>query len=155
WTALAHRYGERTCLQVAALVRIIPPLIALMLPYLVSSPQFNRWFTNPATVPVIFGLAYVALGVTLAGQSRANFGYLAEAAPERSRATYGAITNAVLAIVAFSPILGGILIERRGYDALLLTATGLGLLAIFASGALTDTHVRTRRTAQAWRLRRS
>jgi hypothetical protein len=155
WVALANRYGERSCLQVAALIRIIPPLIALILPFLVSSPQFNRWFSNPSTVPVVFGLAYVALGVTLAGQARANFGYLAEAAPERSRASYAAITNTVLAVVAFSPILGGMLIERRGYDALLLTSTGLGLLAVFASGALTDTHVRTRRTAQAWRLRRS
>lgn len=155
WVALAHRHGERACLQVAALVRIIPPLVALILPFLVSSPQFNRWFTNPSTVPTVFGIAYVALGVTLAGQARSNFGYLAEAAPERSRIAYAAITNTVLAIVAFAPILGGMLIERRGYDALLLTSTGLGLLAVFASGALTDTHVRARRTAQAWRLRRS
>lgn len=155
WAALAHRYGERACLQVAALVRLLPPLIALILPYVVSSPQLSRWFTNPLTLPVLFGIAYVALGATLAGQARGNFGYLAETAPERSRAAYAAITNTLLAIVAFVPILGGIIIERNGYDALLLTATGLGLLAVFASGALTDAHVRTRRSAQSWRLRRA
>jgi MFS family permease len=154
FAALAHRHGERACLQVAALLRLVPPLVALVLPYLVSSPQFSRWFSNPVTLPALFGIAYIALGATLAGQSRGNFGYLAEVAPERSRAAYAAITNAVTAIVAFVPIVGGIVIERRGYDALLLTASGLALLAVFASGALTDTHVRTRRTAQAWRLRR-
>jgi MFS family permease len=154
WAALAHRHGERACLQVAALVRLVPPLVALVLPYLVSSAQFSGWFTNPVTLPALFGLAYVALGITLAGQARGNFGYLAEVTPGRSRAVYAAITNAVLTVVAFVPIVGGIIIERRGYDALLLTASGLALLAVFASGALTDAHVRTRRTAQAWRLRR-
>jgi MFS family permease len=133
----------------------VPPLTALVLPYVVSSPQFSGWFTNSLTLPVLFGLAYVALGVTLAGQARSNFGYLAEAAPERSRAAYAAIANTLLAVVAFIPVLGGVIIERNGYDALLLTATGLGLLAVFASGALTDAHVRTRRSTQSWRIRRA
>jgi MFS family permease len=128
--------------------------VALVLPFLVTSDPFSRWFANPVTLPALFGLAYVALGMTLAGQARGNFGYLAEVTPGRSRASYAAITNAVLAVVAFVPIVGGLIIERRGYDALLLTASGLALLAVFASGALTDAHVRTRRTAQAWRLRR-
>ena len=154
WAALARRHGERACLQVAALIRLLPPLIALLLPYLVSSSQFSAWFSNPTLLPTLFGIAYVALGVTLAGQGRGTFGYLAEAAPDRVRAAYAAVTNAVLALVAFVPILGGIIIERRGYDALLLTASGLALLAVFSSGALTDAHVRTRRTTAAWRLRR-
>ncbi|MDQ3694951.1 MAG: MFS transporter [Chloroflexota bacterium] len=154
WAALAHRHGERACLQVAALVRLVPPLLALMLPILASSSRLNERIGNAATLQAVFGVAYLALGMSLAGQSRGNYGYLAEAAPDRSRAAYAALTNALLAVVAFTPIAGGMLIERRGYDALLLTATGLGLLAVFASGALTDTHVRTRPTAQAWRLRR-
>jgi hypothetical protein len=49
------------------------------------------------------------------------------------------MTNAVLAVVAFAPVLGGILIQRFGYEVLFGTAAALGLGAVFAGGWLADT----------------
>ena len=53
----------------------------------------------------------------------------------------------------WAPIAGGIIVERSEFDALFLVAAMVGLVAVFASGALTDTYVRTRPTAAAWRMR--
>ncbi len=154
WIALSRRSGERTTLQVASLVRLLAPLIALMLPFVVGTNLYREHVSDSRTVAVIFGLAFLALGVSLAGQAQANYAYVAEFASERFHPTYVGLTNALLAIVAFAPVIGGMLIERFNYPILFLIAAMVGLMAVFASGALTDTHVRTRRAAAVWRLRR-
>jgi hypothetical protein len=136
---------------------MLPPLLALLLPFVTATTFYQDRFVNPALPSVLFGLAFVALGAAQAGQARGNFGYLAAVAPARLRSAYAAVTNGVLAVVALAPIAGGVIVDRRGgeFSALLLVATLIGLLAVFASGALADPFVRTRPTAAAWRLRRS
>jgi MFS family permease len=52
---------------------------------------------------------------------------------------YTALTNAMLAIVAFSPVLGGILIQRFGYEALFGVTAAIGLATVFAGGWLVET----------------
>jgi MFS family permease len=153
WAWLSSRHGDKAVLQVSALLRLVPPLLALLLPYLTATTFYRDRFPSPLLPSWLFGLAFVAIGATVAGQTRGNFGYLAAAAPARLRATYAGLTNGVLAFVAISPVLGGLLIDRRGFSTLLLVTTVIGLLAVFASGALADTFVRARPTA-AWRLRR-
>jgi MFS family permease len=59
------------------------------------------------------------------------------------------LTNAILAIVAFSPVLGGILIERFGYEALFGVAAAIGLAAVFAGGWLAETPSRARERQDA------
>jgi hypothetical protein len=155
WVALSRRSGERTTLQVASLVRLFAPLLALMLPYVIATNLYREHVSDSRTVAALFGLAFVALGVSLAGQAQANYAYVAGVASERFHPTYVGLTNALLAIVAFAPIIGGIIIERFNYPTLFLIAALVGLVAVFASGALTDTHVRTHRAAAVWRLRRT
>jgi MFS family permease len=154
WAALAHKAGERACLQVAAFFRLLPPLLALVLPYLASSQFFQERLAGTRVVEIAFGAAFWFIGAATAGQARANFGYLAEFAPTRLRGAYASVTNGILAIVAFSPIAGGLLIERGGYDLLFLVAAVIGLLAVFASGAMTDAFVRASSATSAMRLRR-
>jgi MFS family permease len=155
WAALARRHGEKSSLQVAALVRLLPPLLALILPYLGATDLYRDRLSDRVSLATLFGIAFVALGAAVAGQGRGNFGYLEEVAPIRLRAAYAGLTNAVLALVAFVPVVGGLILDRSGFDALFLTAALLGLIAVFASGALTDTYVRTHPTAEAWRMRRT
>ena len=154
WAALARRQGEKAVLQVAALARLVAPLLALLLPFLTRTDLYRERVDDPRVLAALFGLAFVAIGVATGGQARGNFGYLAEIAPPQLRGAYAGLTNALLTGVAFAPIAGGLILDRSGYDALFLAATVIGLVAIFASGALTDTHVRTRPTTHAWRLRR-
>jgi len=130
-------------------------LLALVLPFLASSPFFQERLGGPRVVEIAFGATFWLVGAATAGQARGNFGYLAEFAPNRLRPTYATITNGILGIVAFAPIAGGVLIDRGGYELLCLTAAVVGLLAVFASGAMTDAFVRASSSASALRLRRS
>jgi hypothetical protein len=163
WAALANQRGDKATLQAAALLRLWPPLLALFLPYLAGTALYRNQLDDALPLATLFGTAFVALGASLAAQARGNFGYLAEAAPTRLRAAYAALTNVVLGVVAFAPVLGGLLldgafsdrfrVDAGDYEALFLLGAGLGLLAVFASGVLTDTFVRATRSAGSLRLR--
>jgi MFS family permease len=59
------------------------------------------------------------------------------------------LTNAMLALVAFAPVLGGILIERFSYEALFGVAAAVGLLTVFAGGLLVETPSRARERQDA------
>lgn len=150
WAGLAARQGEKAALQVAALLRLVPPLLALLLPYLAGSDLYRDRIGGREPLAAVFGIAFVALGASMAGQARGNFGYLAEAAPARLRGAYAGLTNAMLAVLAFAPVFGGLIADARGYETLFLAGGTIGLVAVFASGGLTETFVRTSRTAGAW-----
>lgn len=154
WAAMTRRSGERAAMQAAALVRLLAPLVALVLPALVDTGFYRERVTDGRALPVLFGLIFLAIGVSLGGQARATQSYLNAISSSVRRPAYLALTNGVLTIVALAPFVGGILLGRTSFSILFMTAALVGLVAVFASGALTDTHVRTRPSAQAWRLRR-
>ncbi|MBA3449861.1 MAG: hypothetical protein H0T18_01465, partial [Chloroflexia bacterium] len=83
-------------------------------------------------------------GAALAAQSRGGYGYVEAFAPRPQLATYAGLTNAILALVAFSPVLGGIVIQRVGYEVFFGVCIALGLTAVFASGALAETPIPAR-----------
>lgn len=155
WTAFARRSGERATLQVAALVRLLAPLIALVLPALVETGLYRDRVADARVMAVLFGVIFAAMGVSLGGQARATQAYVNQIAPSARRPAYLALTNGMLAVVAFAPFGGGLFLDRSDFAPLFMAAALVGLVAVFASGALTDTHVRTRPSAQAWRLRRA
>lgn len=155
WISVQRRAGDRGVLQLAALIRLAAPLLAMILPDLSQSDLYRRYVTSDRFLPVALALAFVAIGVSLGGQSRASASYLTDIAPRRWRGSFGSITNIVLAVAALAPLVGAVIVERTDFSKLFIAALLIGLLAVFASGALTDTHVRTRPTAAAWRLRRS
>jgi len=144
WAALAHRTGERALLQSAALLRLAPPLLALVLPSLAATGFWRERFAGTPVLEIAFGVSFWCIGAASAAQGRGTFGYLAEFSPSRLRPAYTAATNTALAVVAFAPIAAGVLIERAGFDALFLVAAVVGVLAVFASGALANTFVRVR-----------
>ena len=155
WGPLAERQGDKALLQAAALVRLLAPLVALLLPYLAETEVYRDRIDDPRVAATLFGVVFVAIGAALGAQVRANFAYLGDIAPSAARPAFAAIANAVLAILTCAPIVGGYLAERTELSGVFLAAALVGLAAVLASGALTDTHVRTRPTAAAWRLRRT
>lgn len=154
WSEYARRSGERATLQAAALIRFGAPLVALLLPPLVETGLYRERVTDERVLAVLFGLIFLAIGVSLGGQARSTQAYVGQIAPGPRRGAYLALTNAALAVVAFAPVAGGLLLGRTEFGTLFLVAALVGLVAVLSSGALTDTHVRTRPTTQAWRLRR-
>ncbi len=155
WRELDRRQGSKAVLQISALVRLLVPLVALILPYVADTPLYQDRVNDDRILSYGFAAVFVAYGAALAGQIQGNFAHLFAIAPDESRRGYAALANILLAPIAFVTVLGGAVIERYGFDRAFLVATLASLVAVFASGALTDTHVRTRPTAEAWRLRRA
>ncbi len=144
WAALASRSGERTVLQASALLRLVPPLVALALPYLAATTAWRSRAGDGSWLEIVFGVAFACIGASASGQARGTFGYLGEFAPTRSRPIFATILNGGLGLAAFVPIVGGVVVTRSGYDTLFIVATIVALLAVFASGALTNAFVRRR-----------
>jgi hypothetical protein len=144
WFWIERRSGARTLLQSAAVVRLIAPAIALATPPLAAIGLIQERLSDATALTTAYGAAFFVVGAALAGQSRGNYDYLAAMAPHQTLPAYTGLTNAILAVVAFSPVLGGILIERFGYEALFGVAAAIGLATVFAGGLLAETPSRAR-----------
>jgi hypothetical protein len=149
WFWVERRSGARALLQSAAVVRLIAPAIALSTPPLAAIGLIQERLSDATAMTTVYGAAFFVVGAALAGQSRGNYDYLAALAPHQILPAYTGLTNAILAIVAFSPVLGGILIERLGYEALFGAAAAIGLATVFAGGWLTETPSRARERQDA------
>jgi len=156
WRPIAARHGPKAVLQGAALVRILIPLVALLLPYLADTPLYRERVTDPETIQTLFGLVFVGIGVALGAQILANHAYLVAIAPADRRPAYVGVANAILALVAATPLLVGAALDRdAGFRNLFLVAVLVGFVAVVATGALTNPAPKPRVSPEAWRLRRA
>jgi hypothetical protein len=144
WFWIERRSSARTLLQSAAVVRLIAPAVALATPPLAAIGLIRERLPDATALTTVYGAAFFVVGAALAAQSRGNFDYLAALAPHPILPAYTGLTNAMLAIVAFSPVLGGIVIERFGYEALFGVAAAVGLATVFAGGWLVEIPTRLR-----------
>lgn len=138
WFWIERRSGARAVLQGATVIRLIAPAMALALPPLAATELMRERFPDGSPLTAVYGAAFFAIGAALAAQSRGTYDYLAALAPRPLLAAYAGLTNAVLALIAFTPVLGGVLIQRSGYEAFFGGIVALGLAAVFAGGALPD-----------------
>ncbi len=154
WHWLERRAGVHTVLQGATVVRLIAPATALALPPLAATELMRERFPEGSPLMSVYGLAFFAIGAALAAQSLGTNNYLSALAPRPLLGTYAGLTNAVLAVIAFAPVVGGMVIERSGYETLFVAILVIGLAAVFAGGALTSTPtaVRGNRGAEAMDL---
>jgi hypothetical protein len=139
WRWLQYRFDARTVLQGAAVMRLVAPTLALVLPQLAATEAVRARLAEHSSMVWLYGATFVALGAALAAQSRGNYSYLVGLAPRAQFPTYAGLTNAVLAVVAFAPVLGGALIQRLGYETFFVIAAATGLVAVLASGWLVAT----------------
>lgn len=138
WLWLGERAGPRAVLQGAAVLRLIAPAIALVLPQVAGIEQVRERLPDASHYTTLFGVAFFSIGAALAAQSRGNGEYLTPLAPRHLFPAYMAVTNGALAIVALAPVVGGAFIQGNGYEAFFGVVIALGLAAVFAGGALTD-----------------
>jgi MFS family permease len=137
WGKLVDFKGNRFVLQVAALMRLGIPLIALVLP-----PLFN-WDTFAERVPggddaifYIFGLIFVLYGSALSAQALANLTYVMDVAEPEQRPAYFGLTNTILGFVAFVPVLGGIMVDAFSFEFVFIVTFLIAFAGVVASGLL-------------------
>jgi len=149
WFWVERRSGVRTLLQSAAVVRLIAPAIALATPALAAIGLVRERLPDATGLTTVYGAAFFVVGAALAAQSRGNYDYLAALVPHPVLPATTALTNTILALVAFAPVVGGILIERFSYEALFGVAAAVGLVTVFAGGWLAETPSRARERLDA------
>ncbi len=142
WSPLADRRGNRLVLQLAALLRMTIPIIALTLPPLVRwGPVADRIPGGSPTLYYFFGVVFALYGIALSGQNLANMTYVLDIAPDEERAAYVGLVNTFLGVVAFVPVIGGKLVDSFGFQFLFLVAFMITLAGVLASGALHEPRV--------------
>ena len=143
WSWLERKAQPRTVLQAAAVLRLIAPALALLLPQLLTVEQFQSRFGSDAPT-VVFAVGFVAIGAALAALARSGPAYLAPLAPRHLSASYSALTSGLLALAAFAPVAGGLIIQRFSYEALFVATILIGLAGVLSSGWLAEVIVTTR-----------
>jgi MFS family permease len=143
WSWLERKAQPRTVLQAAAVLRLVAPALALLLPQLLTVEQFQARFGSNAPT-VTFAVGFLAIGAALAALARSGPAYLAPLAPRHLSTSYSALTSGLLALAAFAPVAGGLIIQRFSYEALFVATILVGLAGVLSSGWLAEVIVTTR-----------
>jgi MFS family permease len=134
---VVQHWGNRQLLQLATLVRVFMPLVALGIQPILGWERLVPRLDDPQRVVLVtFAFVFVAYGVTLSAQMLANFTAVLELAHPEERPTLVGVTNTILGVVALVPMLGGLVVDRFGYSSVFALALALSLLALLASGLL-------------------
>jgi MFS family permease len=138
WIWMRTRTGPKALLQGASVLRLIAPIVTLLLPSLSSLQAGIGVSSAQETSRYAILMAFASIGASLAAQALANPEFLARlGGPFRSGSVSGVVQGAVV-LASFAPVLGGVVIQRYGYEALFAVTIIIGLGAVFASGMLVE-----------------
>lgn len=145
WRLIEREILSRSVLQIAALLKILPPLIALTIPYLQDSEYYQEHTSGNQVAHWLIVAAFAALG--LAGSSLAvgGFSFLTSVSTSMTPWFANAAT-AILAPVSLAGIAGGWVAERWGFDRLFAVTLAVAIVALLTSGLLPVTASRQPRT---------
>ncbi|GIW32919.1 MAG: MFS transporter [Meiothermus sp.] len=118
WVRISRRYGSRSLILIGAALGALAPLLALLLP---SSA---------------FWMVFVLQGAYLASIGVGTSTYLVNLAPTDARSSYIGLSNTIVGLLAFSPVLGGLLADRVGYVGPMMVATICYAWALYAGRRL-------------------
>ena len=107
WVQLSRRYGSKSLILCGAALGMLNPALALLLPH------------------HLYGLVFVVQGAYLSAIGVGTATYLLNLAPTDQRSSYIGLANTIVGLLAFSPVLGGLLadIPRIGYFGPMALAT--------------------------------
>lgn len=118
WIRISWRYGSRSLILIGAALGALTPFLALLLP---SSA---------------FWMVFVLQGAYLASIGVGTSTYLVNLAPTDARSSYIGLSNTIVGLLAFSPVLGGLLADRMGYVGPMVVATLCYAWALYAGRRL-------------------
>lgn len=125
WSPLADRAGNRTLMVLTVSSVALVPASALALSLFAGMFRTEVLFTT-------FALVFILSGFALGAARIINNNMLLTIAPRAELPTYVGFLNTVLGVVIFVPVLGGLLADLVGYQALFALSMLLALSAFFA-----------------------
>jgi len=118
---LNERHGTKRTSQVSVIVTVAIPVLALVIPRLVTNPTWLAW---------AYGLVFLASNASMACFLPGWTSYVLEWAPEAERPIYVGLTNTINGLAALFAVLGGAILQWTGgnYE-ILFILTAIGTLA--------------------------
>jgi MFS family permease len=111
WIQLSRRYGSKSLILSGAALGMLNPALALLLPH------------------HLYGVVFIVQGAYLAAIGVGTATYLLNLAPTDQRSSYIGLANTIVGLLAFSPVLGGLLadVPQIGYlGPMVLAVIGYG-----------------------------
>lgn len=118
WVQVSRRYGSRSLILIGAALGAVTPVLALLLP------------------KTAFWLVFALQGAYLSSIGVGTATYLVNLAPTDARSSYIGLSNTIVGLLAFSPVLGGLLADRVGYVGPMVVATICYAWALYAGRRL-------------------
>ncbi|GIV97248.1 MAG: MFS transporter [Herpetosiphonaceae bacterium] len=117
WGRIADRQGIQRLLVLTSRLTVAVPVMALALPFI-------AWLFNLHSIWLgwAFGVVFLLIGLTVDGSATAGLTYLMELASPADRPRYIGVSNTLLGIATFLPVLGGILVDLVQYEGLFAIA---------------------------------
>ncbi len=128
WGRISDRRGNRVLFIGASIALLATPLIALAFGFLPSGPS----------LALPFGLIFAFAGAARTAVNICAPSYLLEIAPASERPLYLGVTNSILGIATFLPVLGGILVDLAGFSSVILLALIFSGLAVWLAAGLAE-----------------
>ncbi len=112
WSRLSDRRGNRILFLGTAAGLLAMPLLALLFGFLQGGPALG----------LPFGLLFLFAGTVRTAANIAAPSYLLEIAPALERPLYLGVTNSLVGIATFLPVIGGVLLDLAGFQIVFLLA---------------------------------
>lgn len=128
WSRVSDRRGNRVLFIGTSLGSVTMPILAL---------TFGSFPTGPS-LALPFGLIFAFSGSARTAANISAPSYLLDIAPAGERPLYLGVTNSILGIATFVPVLGGIIVSFLGYPAVLLIALLFSGLAVRLAIAMAE-----------------
>lgn len=114
WGQLGDRLGKLRLAQCVGLVRLLPPVMALVLVRADSAGSDLRL--------IGFIALFATVGVLINGTTIGYLGYLMEISPDDRRPAYSAYFNTLASPAALLPVLGALIVEFSSYSGVFIAA---------------------------------
>lgn len=126
WARIADRHGNRALTVWTGWLLMTAPLWAL---------SFVLWgdLASANTIAWLFGGVFLLIGLCTDGAMMAGLTYVMELAPVEQRTLYVGVSNTLMGIATFAPVLGGILVKALGYEPVFAIAAILAGLGAWSS----------------------
>jgi len=128
WSWVSNRHGNRVVLIGASVASMLMPVIALLFGFL----------PNNSDLGLQFGLIFVFAGIFRTAANIALPSYLLDISPAAERSLYIGVTNSILGVATFIPVLGGVIVNLAGFSSVILLALFFSAIGLWLGFGLQE-----------------
>jgi MFS family permease len=132
WQRVDRARGPCFMIQLSSFLTVLTPLLATALPWGMHLLGFT--VASHGLLPAyLFTSVFVLAGLSASGRVIGLSALMLNIVPSDERPRYIGLVNTTVGVVSFVPLLSGLIIDRFGFEPVLLAATLLLLGAFFVS----------------------